>query len=376
MHLCYLCHCYLCYLCYFHSCHSCQPLLSFTTHSPLLIEASQLVSVILEGLSELYEADFGVAALDGLSALFVSLKGRQQEIPREALHSLYQLLPKLLELVLENLSDLSSGSRHADDEEDDEDGSGSGFVDAADEEEVLYAWGRLQASLFEVFPQLGNEHAWVIAFVHERMTAQSSSGKQRRKASSASASSACNEAFGHAATGVLCDWMVWCGGGEGAGAVQYGQQLIDVISVGLASSSPLIKQAAVHLCGLLAKHGGPAFRDFCLQVAGAVLARIVARPDCQAPSQVAITDNAVSALIRIHRAFGLAADDAALVGTTLLPGLPVMNDDAEILPVLEFLAGAWNPQAPWAGELRSRLQKMERLAVSDEKIRSLLSKFN
>ncbi len=306
-----------------------------------------MVSVILEGLSELYEADYGVAALDALSSLISLFK---TAIPVEVLHSLNELLPKLLELVLENLTQLESNQNAGNEEEDDEDG---GFVDSADEEEVLYAWGRLQATLYEIYPQAIAQHSWSLAFIHKRFTAKPS-GKQKQSSSS---SAALNEAFGHAAMGVLCDWMTWTGE---AGAIPCGQQLIDVIGVAIVNSSPLIKQAAAHLCGLMASKGGAAFRDYCVQVAAPVLVKMVQRPDCQAPSQVTITDNAVSSLIRIHKAFSLAPSDGALIASMLMPGLPVMSDEAEVRSVLEFLAGAWNPHAEWAPEVRARLQRMKK----------------
>lgn len=305
----------------------------------------------------MYEAEFAVAALDALSSLFACLK---TAIPLSALQSLYDLLPKLLQLVLDNLKESKNGALAAEDAEDDEDeDQEAGYNDAADEEEVLYAWGRLQATLFETFPQLITQHSWAISFIHQRFTAGKGKSKAGKKASSASASSpAVNDAFAHAAMGVLCDWLVWCGP---EGAVPFGQQLVDLITWGLGQhATPLVKQATVHLCGLMASRGGAAFRDFCLGVAPH-LGKLIARPDSGAPSQAAITDNAVSSLIRIHRAFSLAASDSELIGGMLLPGLPVMQDEAEVPLVLEFLAGAWDPAATWAPELKSRLQRMQRM---------------
>ena len=316
-----------------------------------MIEANQLIQIILDGLSELYEVEFGVAALDALSSVFATFK---QAIPLSSLQALSTLLPKLLELVLENLAQLESGSGNQQ-QDDDDDEEGDGFVDSADEEEVLYAWGRLQATLFEVFPSAAAEHAWCLSFIHKRFTTGAAAGKKKRTSATAATAPQVNEAFRHAAMGVLCDWMVWCGQ---EGALQHGQVLIDCVTPGILHQSPLIRQAAVHLSGLLASRGGPAFRDFCLQLAQSVLLKALQRPDCQAPSQLAITDNVIASLIRIHRAYGLAPSDGALIEGMLMPGLPVMTDEAEVLGVLEFLASAWNPQASWAQEVKARHTRM------------------
>ena len=330
--------------------------------------ANQLITLLLEGLSELYEADYGVAALDALSTLFAGFRGA---LSGEVMAPVYALLPSLLEMVMDNLAEAEANHAKNADEAGDEDDETSGFVDSADEEEVLYAWGRLQATLFESFPQAINEHGWVISEITGRFgkVASASSGKK------ASSPLNLNEAYQHAALGVLCDWVIWCGGA--GGAVAHGQALIDTCLMGITSGrlSALAKQTATHLAGLMASKGGPAFADFCVQAAAPALIKLINKADAQAPSQLAITDNAVSSLIRIHQRFPLAASDASLVSEVLLPALPVVTDDAEVGSVVQFVLDSGVGDARVKQRMGVMLSKPEVMLQLSPTQRERLEKF-
>lgn len=330
--------------------------------------AAALAAVLQQGLCEFYDAGFAAAALDALSSLLLLPKRHGVSfatlLPDGLLEQLYEMLPGLLSTVLANIRHIQMLERpeaEGDEEDDDEDG----FTNTCDEEEVLYAWGRLQASIFEVSagqaaPQI---HAWALSFVATQITALTGKSKGPKGGKGHKGTTAANgdlapldnEAVQHVCLGVACDWVEWSRGE----AAHYGQVLVDVCVAALSSprAAPLVRQVGAHLAGQIARFGGAAFRDFCVQAAGPQLAKLVSRAEARAPSQLAITDNAVSALIRIHCAYpgGLAADTDTFISHFIVSGLPVLTDDAEIAPVAEFLLDAYRNGTVWAPAVLSAL---------------------
>jgi hypothetical protein len=296
------------------------------------------VTSLLDGLESLFENEFAGAALDSLSTL---LAARRLHPVLSALQSrVNQTLASLVQLTCQNIlaiqqaSEEGAGEELADEAEE-EGEEGSGFRDTVDEEEVLYAWGRVQASIFQAFPEALDNHRWALTFASHQITAPKPD----------------NEALKHVSLGVLCDFVEWCGE---AGATAFGQELIDSclasLSLSDSAASPLVRQVSAHLAGQMARYGGPAFRDFLLQAAAPLLAKLVSRASARAHSQLEVTDNAVSALIRIHVAYpgALAQDTSSFIGQFLLPGLPVISDGAEVSPVVAFLLQNFNQHAVWA----------------------------
>ena len=148
---------------------------------------------------------------------------------------------------------------------------------------------------------------------------------------------------------------------KGDGAMTFGQELIDACLTALSAPdgvvSPLVRQVAAHLAGQMARHGGAVFRDFSVQASAPLLGKLISRPEGRAPSQLCVTDNAVSALIRVQTAYpgALAPDTSTFIGQFLLPGLPVISDEAEINHVTAFLMQNYNPSAVWAQAVLSAL---------------------
>lgn len=320
-----------------------------------------LVAALLRGLSELYETDYACSALDALSILFsTSAKKHSLPILASVLPSLNEILPSLLKLTCDNIRQIQDAQAEQDDEEEGEE-DGEGFLDTAEEEEVLYAWGRLQAAIFECFPQALESHKWAISFAATQIKAIAKKSKGKRggkKASAAAPQELDNEALQHVCLGVLCDGVEWM---KVDGSMAFGQELIDACLTALSASdsvvSPLVRQVAAHLSGQMARYGGAAFRDFSIQASAPLLDKLISRKESRAPSQVCVTDNAVSALIRIQNAFpgALAPDTSTFIGQFLLPGLPVISDEAEVNSVATFLMQNYNPQAVWAASVLSAL---------------------
>lgn len=323
-----------------------------------------LVSAILKGLTEMYETEFACSSLDSLSVLFTT-SARKQALPilNSVLPNLNEILPSLLEFTCSNIREIQE-NQNEQDEEDDVEEEGEGFTDTAEEEEVLYAWGRLQAAIFECFPQALENHKWTISFCATQIKAIAAKKSKSNRGGGAAANKKQtsveldNEALQHVCLGVLCDAVEWL---KGEGSMAFGQELIDSCLTGLSapesSISPLIRQVAAHLAGQMARYGGAAFLDFSVQAAAPLLAKLISRREARAPSQLSVTDNAISALIRIQTAFpgSLAPDTSTFIGQFLLPGLPVISDDAEINHVASFLMQNYNPQAVWAPAVLSAL---------------------
>lgn len=318
-----------------------------------------LVAALIKGLTEMYETDFACSALDALSVLF-STSAKKQPLPilASVLPSLNEILPSLLQLTCDNIRQIQEAQAEQDDEEDAEE-EGEGFLDTAEEEEVLYAWGRLQAAVFECFPQALANHKWAISFAATQIKAIAKKSKGKRGGKkTANSQELDNEALQHVCLGVLCDGVEWM---KSEGSMAFGQELIDACLTALNAPdsfvSPLVRQVAAHLAGQMARYGGAAFRDFSIQAAAPLLEKLITRKEARAPSQVAVTDNAVSALIRIQTAFpgALAPDTSTFIGQFLLPGLPVISDEAEVNNVATFLMQNYNPQAVWAATVLSAL---------------------
>ena len=320
-----------------------------------------LVAALIKGLTELYETNYACSALDALSVLFTT-SAKKQALPILAsiLPSFNEILPSLLQLTCDNIRQIQDAQAEQDDEEEGEE-EGEGFLDTAEEEEVLYAWGRLQAAIFECFPQALENHKWAINFAATQVKAIAKKSKGKRGGKKATASvpqELDNEALQHVCLGVLCDGVEWM---KADGSMAFGQELIDACLTGLSASdsivSPLVRQVAAHLAGQMARYGGAAFRDFSIQASAPLLEKLITRKEARAPSQVSVTDNAVSALIRIQTAFpgALAPDTSTFIGQFLLPGLPVISDEAEVSNVASFLMQNYNPQAVWAASVLSAL---------------------
>ena len=110
-----------------------------------------LVSAILKGLTEMYESNFACSSLDTLSVLFsTSAKKGPLPILSSVLPKLNEILPSLLQLTCDNIRQIQEAQVEQDgaDGDEGEDDEGEGFLDTAEEEEVLFAWGRRQAAVF------------------------------------------------------------------------------------------------------------------------------------------------------------------------------------------------------------------------------------
>lgn len=317
-----------------------------------------VIAVIIQGLENMYETEFACASFDALSAIFLNAKKRSITMD-VVLSRLHELLPSLINLTIENIRQLQEDQALQTDIEDDteDDTSENGFTDTADEEEVLYAWGRLQAVLFECFPTLIAEHGWAITFSSSFIIGSLTLKKSKSaKKSSPKTQMIENEALQHVCLGVLCDALEWL---KEAGGITYGQAFIDSCIAGLSShrAVPLVRQVSAHLSGQIAQYGGSAFREFCVQAAGPILVKLVTRPEAKSPSQLLVTDNVVSALIRIHTAFpgSIAADNNSFISRYIVAGLPVISDEAEINSVARFLMQNYDGNAVWAPSVLAAL---------------------
>lgn len=322
-----------------------------------------IVSAILKGLTEMYETEFACSSLDSLSVLFsTSAKKRALPILASVLPKLNEIIPSLLQLTCDNIRQIQEAQVEQEDE-DEADEDGEGFLDTAEEEEVLYAWGRLQAAIFECFPQALENHKWAISFASTQIKAIAKKSKSKRRSTSKKSAAASNdeldnEALQHVCLGVLCDAIEWM---KVDGAMTFGQELIDACLTALSAPdvtvSPLVRQVAAHLSGQMALYGGSVFRDFSVQASAPLLAKLISRPESRAPSQLSVTDNAVSAMIRIETAYpgSLAPNTSTFIGQFILPGLPVISDEAEINYVTAFLMQNYNTSAVWAQTVLSAL---------------------
>jgi importin-5 len=322
---------------------------------PQALEA--FITCILQGLTELYETDFACSALDGLSSAVKQQQQQQRTQPQvwiNVLPRLSEILQSMLQLTCDNICQIVANAQGDEEGEaedsDNDDIDDNQYLDTTEEEEVLYAWGRLQGCLFEAFPEALDQHKWAINFCSQQIRIISL--KSTKKASAKPPHALDNEALQHVCLGVLCDAVE---GLKTEGSFCFGQEFIDSCLTGLSAPdsavSPLIRQVAAHLAGQLALHGPPeAFKDFSLQAAAPLLDKLVRKRDARAPSQLAVTDNAVSALIKIHSKFpgSLAPDTSAFIGQFILPGIPVITDEAEVSSVAAFLMQNFNSSAVWA----------------------------
>ena len=351
------------------------------------VAVQSLVSAILKGLTEMYETDFACSSLDALSTLFTTSAKKPQQpllsILASVLSKLNEILPSLLEFTCGNIREIQESLAHQKDAEEEEDveEEGEGFLDTADEEEVLYAWGRLQAAMFECFPKALENHKWAISFCATQIRAISVKKSGAKRSSKKQPTAAVtelldNEALHHVSLGVLCDGIEWM---KMDGAVAFGQDLIDACLTALSVSdsvvSPLVRQVGAHLSGQMALFGGVVFRDFCIQAAAPLLTKLISRREARAPSQLSLTDNAVSALIRIQTAFpgSLAPDNSTFIGQFILSGLPVISDDAEVSHVAAFLIQNYNPQAVWAPTVLSALVAVKTTPSASAHLKSQVS---
>ena len=108
--------------------------------------------------------------------------------------------------------------------------------DTAEEEEVLYAWGRLHKPLviFECFPQA--LHKWAISFAATQINAIAKKSKEtwrKRRLPNANSQELDNEALQHVCLGVLCDGVEWM---KSEGSMAFGQELIDACLTSLERS--------------------------------------------------------------------------------------------------------------------------------------------
>lgn len=331
---------------------------------------ANLVQAIIDGLSDAYDAEFAAAALDSLAVLVTVNKKAHMQLfnAAEFITKMYRILPAVLQFALDRIVEYAeeAATADADDEEDQDGGDGEsneGYVDAAaDEEEVIYAWGRLQATIFEHLDIDPAAHGWSLIWAANQLrplTAPKKPASKNKKparlqkakqnaAPEAVPAALHSVAVQHAALGVLCDAVRLLNASLLVQVDGIGQALVDGCLAALTGSkaAPLVKQVGAHLAGLLGQYSGPAFRDFCLQASWPLLERLATKSNARAPSQLNVTENAVSSLCRIADAYPQDVNLDQLLNVILPAALPVLMDEDEVEPVAVFLMKYYTPSAP------------------------------
>lgn len=255
-----------------------------------------------------FSIEYTFSALDALADILALTSGLGDAF----LQHVFTELPNLLKLIIRCMHEKLQAA--VDEEEDDD---AEVLDDCEDEEGLLYALSRFTASLFRSYGSsvvpLASD---LVNFCSKSIQAKETSPSMK-----------------HACLCILDDLVHWTAGAAGpAFAEPIAKSLLAALKETPADSD--VRQAALFGVGMCAEHGGPAFTQFIIGCLPLLLTYLRAG-NARAPSQMEVTDNAVSAIGRILLANPNLADPAILAAW--LPVFPVISDEDEIIPAYRAL---------------------------------------
>ncbi|CAH2351337.1 importin subunit beta-3 [[Candida] railenensis] len=121
---------------------------------------------------------------------------------------------------------------------------------------------------------------------------------------------------------VICDILEH----TGAESVTYREMFVNIIGESLTSSHAGIRQAAFFAVGMAAQHGGASYSDFCLACLEPMF-KMTQVPDARAEENIHATENAVSAIAKVCRAFGSSIPSLDAVLQQWVGLLPIIQDE-------------------------------------------------
>jgi importin-5 len=114
----------------------------------------------------------------------------------------------------------------------------------------------------------------------------------------------------------------------GAESVRYQQHFLQPIAAAIQDQDQDVRQAGVYGVGVAAICGGPDYLNFCTESLPLLFA-IINAPDARSEENALVTENAISAVGKICRAFkDTGAFDGNQVITLWFQALPITEDEA------------------------------------------------
>lgn len=123
----------------------------------------------------------------------------------------------------------------------------------------------------------------------------------------------------------------------GPESARYQPHFLSYLAAGITDTNTDIQQASCYGAGVAAIHGGPAYLSFCTESLPHLFS-IINVPKSRNEEKVLVTENAISAVGKICRAFkDTGAFDANQVISLWFHSLPIVEDEVEASEVYTFL---------------------------------------
>ncbi|CAH0388175.1 unnamed protein product [Bemisia tabaci] len=121
----------------------------------------------------------------------------------------------------------------------------------------------------------------------------------------------------------------------GPACIKYQQYFLGPMTTYIRDKVPQVRQTAIYGCGVLAMFGGPTFASTCAEVLP-VLISIINDPSAKTEENLAVTENAVSAITKIlkYNSANVNVDEILPIWFTWLP---IWEDTAEVPHVMGYL---------------------------------------
>lgn len=241
-------------------------------------------------------------------------------LPEGFLTKAFDCINGILTILMKRRSMTSRSSLHHNDDDDDDDEEED--RDEADES-IMYGILRLAAALFKCYKSgVLAASETLLQFCLQCISPQGH-GKTSSHLSL--------RLFKHASLCVLDDLVHWVG----VHTAPIHEYVSGCFFAALQDEDPDCRQAAAFGIGMCSEHAPSVYEQACLD-ALPILLSMIDHPDSQAPSVVTVTDNCMSAVGRICKAFPTRVDLAAVL-PRWLKGLPVTHDEDEAPFVYSWL---------------------------------------
>ena len=278
--------------------------------------ASQSLQFMLSEITDSKEgvdADVMVALLDAMADIInVSTTDSADPaslLPEGFINSAFDCINGVLTVLIKRRAIATRGTLHTDEDEDEEEDRDE------DDESIIYGISRLTAALFKSYRSAALAPSeTLLQFCLECVAPQN----QRKGSSHMSLL-----LFKHAALCMLDDLVHWVG----VHTAPIQNYVSSCFLAGLHDEDPDCRQAAVFGIGMCSEHAPSVYEQLCMDSLPLLLA-MIDNPTSKAPSVVVVTDNCMSAVGRICKAFPTRVDLAAII-PRWLKGLPVTHDEDE-----------------------------------------------
>lgn len=123
----------------------------------------------------------------------------------------------------------------------------------------------------------------------------------------------------------------------GPDSARYAEHFIPAMAASLLNQDNDVRQSACYGCGVAALYGGPAYLNFCKDSLPHLFG-IINAADSRSEENILMTENAISAVGKILRAFkDSGVFDSKAVTDLWFAALPITEDEAECVILYQFL---------------------------------------